>query len=54
MTSVLFLGQFFSPIITQPVVAQVGLAGMFAVFAGAGFLVAALFALIAAKQRCFS
>jgi MFS family permease len=51
MTSVLFLGQFFSPIITQPVVAQVGLAGMFAVFTGVALLVAALFAMSAAKQK---
>jgi len=51
MTSVLFLGQFFSPIITQPVVAWVGLAGMFAVFAGGGLFVAALFAINAAKHK---
>ena len=43
MTSVLFLGQFFSPILTQPVIGWVGLAGTFAVFAGVSLLMALIY-----------
>jgi MFS family permease len=42
MTASMYLGQFFSPILVEPVVAQVGLSGAFAVAAGASLLVAAL------------
>lgn len=44
LTASVFLGQFFSPIITQPAVASVGIAGAFGVFAGVLALVAAAFA----------
>ncbi len=42
MTASMYLGQFFSPILVEPVVALVGLSGAFAVAAGASLLVAAL------------
>ena len=54
MTSMLFLGQFFSPIITQPIVARVGLANTFAIFAGGALLIAAIFAVVARRKRPFS
>ncbi|MEM7342614.1 MAG: MFS transporter [Chloroflexota bacterium] len=50
MTSAIFLGQFFSPIFTQPIIQQVGIAGTFAVAGGASLLLAALFAGIAMKS----
>ena len=42
MTASMYLGQFFSPILVEPVVGLAGLSGAFAVAAGAALLVAAL------------
>ena len=50
MTSALFLGQFFTPIFTQPITRQIGLAGTFAVAGAISVLVVALFAGIAIQQ----
>jgi MFS family permease len=50
MTSALFLGQFFSPIITQPFINQVGMAATFALAGAAALLIAILFAASAARQ----
>jgi MFS family permease len=50
MMSMLFLGQFFSPIITQPIINQVGLPAAFAVAGAAALLIAILFAAGAARQ----
>ena len=51
MTSMLFLGQFFSPVITQPFIYQVGLAATFAVAGVFALLITLLFAVSAAKQK---
>ena len=51
LTSSLFLGQFFTPVITQPIVGQVGLAGMFGVVGGVSLLLAVAFVWTAMKQR---
>ena len=51
MTSMLFLGQFFSPIIAQPLVNQVGLSATFAVAGAAALLIAILFGVGAIRQR---
>ena len=51
MTSMLFLGQFFSPIIAQPFVNQVGLSATFALAAAAALLIAVLFGVGAARQK---
>ena len=51
LTSMIFLGQFFSPIFAQPFVEQITLAGMFAVAAAAALLITIPFAISAAKQR---
>jgi len=50
MTSVGFLGQFFSPIFTQPFVEQVGLQAMFAVAAAIALLFAIIFAVSAVRK----
>ena len=50
MTSALFLGQFFSPIIAQPLINRFGLAATFAVAGATALLIAMLFAAGAAKQ----
>ncbi|MCP4361027.1 MAG: NmrA family NAD(P)-binding protein [Chloroflexi bacterium] len=50
MTSALFLGQFFSPIITQPLIQQIGIANTFATAGAASILVAALFAATVMKR----
>ena len=47
----LFLGQFFSPIIAQPFVNQVGLSATFALAAAAALLIAVLFGVGAARQK---
>ncbi len=44
LTMALFLGQFFTPIITQPLMQQVGLAGTFGVIGGVSLLLAVAFA----------
>ncbi|MCP4425020.1 MAG: MFS transporter [Chloroflexi bacterium] len=51
MTSALFLGQFFSPILTQPFVEQLGLTRMFGVAAVIAFLITVLFVIGAVRQR---
>jgi MFS family permease len=51
LTSALFLGQFFSPIIAQPLIEWVGLSSTFAVAAAAALVIAMLFTLSATKQR---
>jgi MFS family permease len=43
MTSAIFLGQFFSPIFTQPLVQQVGIAGTFGIAGGISLLIAVVF-----------
>ena len=50
MTSAIFLGQFFSPILTQPIVNQVGLSGMFAAAGGMSLLLVAIFVLTTIRQ----
>jgi MFS family permease len=50
MTSALFLGQFFSPIMTQPFINRVGIAATFALAGAAALLIAILFAASAARQ----
>ncbi len=50
MTSALFLGQFFSPIFTQPLIQQIGIAGTFTVAGGASLLVASLFIVTAMRR----
>lgn len=50
MTSVSFLGQFFSPIFTQPFVEQIGLSAMFGVAAAIALLFAVVFALSVARK----
>ena len=50
MTSMLYLGQFFSPIIAQPLINQVGLSATFALAGGAALLIALLFGFAAARQ----
>jgi MFS family permease len=50
MTSVSFLGQFFSPIFTQPFVEQIGLSAMFGVTAAIAFLFAIVFAVSVARK----
>ena len=50
MTSALFLGQFFSPIIAQPFINRVGLAATFAIAGVVALLIAMLFAAGAARQ----
>ncbi|MEM8860107.1 MAG: MFS transporter, partial [Chloroflexota bacterium] len=54
MTSVLFLGQFFSPILTQPVVNRFGLSGMFGVASGLAFLIAIIFSISNMQDKVFS
>ena len=44
MTSVLFLGQFFSPILTQPLINSFGLAGLFRIVGGLSMLIVLVFA----------
>lgn len=51
LTSALFLGQFFSPIITQPLIERMGLSGTFAIAAVAGLAVALLFAVSAMRRK---
>ena len=43
MTSAIFLGQFFSPIFSQPLVEEIGLAGTFAIAGGVSLLIAGVF-----------
>ncbi|MEM7033404.1 MAG: MFS transporter [Chloroflexota bacterium] len=50
MTSALFLGQFFSPIFTQPIIQQVGLAGMFAMAAVVSALLVGVFMSLARRS----
>ena len=51
MTSIGFLGQFFSPIFTQPFVEQIGLPAMFGVAASIALLLAIVFAVSVARVR---
>lgn len=51
MTSMIFLGQFFSPVITQPFINQVGLAATFAVAGVVALLMTLFFAATAAKHK---
>lgn len=51
MTSVGFLGQFFSPIFSQPFVDQIGFPAMFGVAAAIAFLVGIVFAVSVARKR---
>ena len=50
MTSAIFLGQFFSPIFTQPLIQQVGMAGMFGIAAVVSLLIVVVFARIALRS----
>lgn len=50
LTSALFLGQFFSPILTQPLIGRFGLSGTFAVAGVAALLLTVVF-VIAARNR---
>lgn len=50
MTSMLFLGQFFSPIIAQPFVNQIGLSATFAFAGAAALLIAILYGAGTARQ----
>jgi len=50
MTSAIFLGQFFSPIFTQPFVQELGMAGTFCIAAGVSLLIAGVFFAIAMRQ----
>lgn len=50
LTGVTFLGSFFSPIVTEPIVAKMGLAGMFAVAGAIALLITMVFVGIAMKQ----
>ena len=43
LTMALFLGQFFTPIITQPLIQQVGVAGTFGVIGSVSLLLAIAF-----------
>ncbi len=51
LTAFLFLGQFFTPVITEPIVGQVGLSGMFGVVGGVSLSLAVVFVWTAMKQR---
>jgi predicted MFS family arabinose efflux permease len=51
MMSMVSLGQFFSPVITQPFINQVGLAATFAVAGVVALLITLLFAATAAKHK---
>ena len=51
MTSALFLGQFASPFIAEPLVSQNGLSATFAVAGAASLLIMLIFAVSAAGQR---
>ena len=51
LTSALFLGQFFSPIITQPFIERIGLAGAFAAASAVALLITLVFAIVAARQK---
>ena len=54
MTSALFLGQFFSPILTQGLIEQSGLAAMFGFAAVAALLIAILFGMSVFRQNRMS
>ncbi len=43
MTCAIFLGQFFSPIFSQPLVEEIGLAGTFGIAGGVSLLIAGVF-----------
>ncbi len=49
MTSAIFLGQFFSPIFAQPVIQQVGIAGMFGIAGAASLLIVVIFIRLAMR-----
>lgn len=51
LTSMFFLGQFFSPIISQPLVSSIGFSATFVVTGAAALLIALLFAVSAARQK---
>jgi MFS family permease len=51
MTSALFLGQFFSPIIIEPFINRVGLSATFVVAGIAALLMAILFAASATREK---
>lgn len=50
MTSAIFLGQFFSPIFTQPLVQQVGIEGTFGIAGGVSLLIAAVFVAVTIRR----
>lgn len=50
MTSALFLGQFFSPIFAQPLIAQFGLASTFGIVGGVALLVAGFYIVTALRK----
>ena len=50
MTFALFLGQFFSPIITQPLTKQIAIAGTFAAAAAVSLLVAVVFGMMRMRR----
>ena len=50
LTSMIFLGQFFSPIISQPLVEQFGFTGMFMILGGLALGIALLFIVFARKN----
>ncbi len=50
MTSAIFLGQFFSPIFSQPIVGQFGLAGMFGIAGALSLLIVVIFVAVATRS----
>jgi len=50
LTSCIFLGQFFSPIVTQPFVAAVGISGTFELMALASFFISIVFVFLLMKH----
>ncbi len=51
LTSMFFLGQFFSPVISQPLVSRIGFSATFVLTGAAALLIALLFAVGAARQK---
>ena len=50
MTSAIFLGQFFSPIFTQPIINQIGMVGMFGLVGLISLTIAIVFAGLAVRK----
>jgi hypothetical protein len=51
LSTSMFLGQFLSPIVTQPITKSVGLGGVYAVMGGALIVIALGFAIFKSQVR---